>query len=137
MKSLQSMRLITAIWIIFAALFLVLAVFHWHAALQDMPHLSAKPTSGIVKIDGVPIAKSGFEKFVHEFNSFIDQQNTSSRRQNTVAVIGYMVAFVTAVLSAFLTNEGCSQKLNDLRVTDVIRFLRKALDNKLTGGDVQ
>ena len=103
MKILQNIRLITAIWIIFAALFLILAGFHWHAALQDMPHLSAKPTSGVGAIEGIPVAKSGFEKFVPEFNLFIDQQNASSRRQNTVAVIGYMLAFVTAVLSAFLT----------------------------------
>lgn len=119
------MRLITALWIIFAGLFLALAIFHWHAALQSMPHFEAKPTSGIGRIEGIPIAKSGFETFIPEFNSFINRQNASSRQQNIFAVIGYILAFVTAVLSAFLTIENCSEKLNALRLGDfILRFKR-------------
>ena len=131
MKRYQNMRLITAIWILFAALFLVLAMFHFYVSLQDIPHLKIKPTSGIGKIEGVPIRKEGLKAFVSDFNAYVDRQNVSSRCQNTIAFIGYMMAFVASVLSACLTNETCSQKLNALRVGDVFRrFRRKESDNK-------
>ena len=125
------MRLITALWIIFAGLFLVLAIFHWHAALQTIPQFEAKPSPGVGAIEGIPIAKSGFKKFIAEFNSFIDQQNALTRRQNTVAAVGYLFAFITAILSAFLTIESCSQRLNNLRLADIMQyFQRKRSDNK-------
>ncbi len=115
------MRPITTIWIIFAGLFLILALFHWHAAIKTIPHFEAKPTSGIGRILGQPISKSGFEKFIPEFNLFINQLNSSNRRQNSAAAFGYMLAFFTALLSACLTNESCSDKLINLRLTKFIR----------------
>ena len=131
MNSLKNMRLITTIWILFAALFLILIVVHWYAALQDIPHVNIKPTSGIGKINGVPIQKEGLNAFVSDFNAYVDRQNILSHK-NTTAIIGYMAAFVTSVMSAFLTNESCSQKLNTLRVGNVFRrFRRKESDNKV------
>ena len=130
------MRLITILWIIFAGLFLVLAIFHWHLALQTIQPFEAKPSSGVGAIEGIPIAKSGFKKFIAEFNLFIDRQNASTRRQNTVAVVGYLAAFVTAILSAFLTIESCSQRLNNLRLADIMQYSqRKRSDNKADAPD--
>ena len=131
------MRCITALWIIFAALFLALAIFHGHAALQTIPQFEAEPSPGVGAIEGVPIAKSGFKKFITEFNLFIDQQNASTRLLNIVAVFGYLAACVIAILSACLTTECCSQRLNNLRLADIMKkFHRKRSDNKPDSRDV-
>ena len=108
------MKLITVLWGIFALLFLGLAIFHWRASLQAMPHFDAKPTSGIGTIDGVQIARSGFKTFIPEMNSFIDEQNESSRKQNVMAAIGYLLACITAILSVVLTVDRCSKGLNSI-----------------------
>ena len=58
------------------------------------------------------MAKSGFEKFIPEFNSYIDEQNESAYNQNLLTAGGYLLAFFTAILSAFLTINKYSENLN-------------------------
>ena len=106
------MKQITFVWIVFSILFLSLAICHLFAAQQEMPHFEAKPTRGVAQIGRLPVAKSGFKKFIPEMNSFIDEQNESTSNQNYLSAFGYGLAFITAILSAFLTVDKYSEKLN-------------------------
>ena len=125
------MKPITIIWIIFALLFFGLACFHYHASNQAIPHFVAKPTSGVGAIDGIPVAKSGFKKFIPELNSYIDNQNESNRKQNTMALIGYLLACITAILSAVLTVDRCSKWFDSIHKSCfALRNRSEAPDNK-------
>jgi len=97
------MKATTYIWLIFSLLFLSLGGFHFYESTQKIPIFEAKPSSGIGKIEGVSIAKSGFSKFIPEFNTHIEKQNLSSKRQNLLAMMGYILAAMTAGVSAILS----------------------------------
>ncbi len=127
----KELKLITMIWVIFALLFFGLAYFHYHASKQVMPHFVAKPTSGVGAINGTPLAKSGFRRFITELNSYIDKQNEYSRNQNIMALIGYLFACFIAILSAALTVDRCSEWFSSVRMSCfALRSQREAPDNK-------
>ncbi len=99
------------IWLIFALLFLILACYHWRASKKNFPpfHLPEipywKPTSGIPVNTGILDAdiKKTFDNFGDGFNSYIDEYNKSSGRQNKMQACGYLLASLTAIFSIFFT----------------------------------
>jgi len=99
------------IWLIFAALFITLAYFHWMASKKIIPSFQIskrpymQPSSGIqviAKVAGADIDKP-LEDFVSDFNSYLDDYNKSSSRQHKIQAAGYCVASATAVFSFVLT----------------------------------
>jgi hypothetical protein len=99
------------IWLIFALLFLFLAGYHWRLSkktfspfqLPEIPYW--KPAKGIPVNTGILDAdiKKAFDNFGDGFNSYIDDYNKSSGRQNKLQAGGYLLASFTAILSIFLT----------------------------------
>lgn len=99
------------IWLIFALLFLYLAHYHWRVSKNIFPPFQLpeipywKPTRGIPVNTGILDAdiKKAFDNFRDGFNSYIDDYNKSSGRQNKVQACGYLIASFAAIFSIFLT----------------------------------
>ena len=56
----------------------------------------------VVEIAGVDVDEP-LDKFVGDFNSYLDTYNQSSLGQNRMQAGGYFVAFLTAVLSLVIS----------------------------------
>jgi len=97
--------MLSIIWLIFAFLFLVLGCFHWRASGKIIPpfQVSGRPLDRqvTVKIAGADIDKP-LKDFAHDFNSYLDHYNKSSRRQNRIQAVGYFLASATALFSFFM-----------------------------------
>ncbi len=101
------------VWLIFALLFFILAYYHWRASKKIFPPFQPpeipywKPTQpGAIPVNtGIADAdiKKAFDDFGGGFNSYIDDYNKSSRRQNTMQACGYLLASLTAIFSIFFT----------------------------------
>ena len=99
------------IWLIFALLFLFLAYYHWRLSKKIFPPFQPpkipywEPTSGIPVNTGIADAdiKKAFDNFRDGFNSYINNYNKSSRRQNRIQACGYLLASLTAIFSIFFT----------------------------------
>ena len=107
------MKSITIIWAIFTLLFLCFGIIHIFAAYRSIPPFQIKAEGSVGKINGIPV-HTGFKNFVTDFNSYLDDQNRSSRFQNWLAAIGYFAASLTALFSMFLTVDGYSDRLNKI-----------------------
>lgn len=96
---------VSIIWLIFAILFFVLGRRHWDASKKDIPHfeLSERPLAGqvLVEIGGADVDQP-IRDFAADFNSFVNEQNESSRRQNKYSAYGYWMAALMALVSTFL-----------------------------------
>ena len=97
------MNPITIIWAIFTSLFFGLTLFHVFSAYRSIPPFKIKSDGSVGKINGTPV-HTGFENFVIDFNSYLDDQNRSVRSQNWLTAIGYFLAAITALFSLLLTN---------------------------------
>ena len=97
------------IWLIFAALFLSLGIFHWITSRNIIPHapVPERPfyKNGPIQVN-VTIAGSDelqpLKDFVNEFNSYIDHYNQSQHRQNILQAFGYLLASAVSLFSFFL-----------------------------------
>ena len=85
------------IWLIFTAIFFTLASVHSSLATKDISHLENKCM--IKTINGIPL---GMGDFVNDFNKYIDQVNKANRNANILAMVGYMLAGLTAFFSFIL-----------------------------------
>jgi hypothetical protein len=102
MKNINSL---TATWVIFAIMFTALAIFHWRAAGSSMPEfkIPERPEIPGVKITGtfagVPLDKP-LQDFAKDMNAYVLTQNESSTQSNMLSFWGYVLASLTALLSA-------------------------------------
>ena len=97
----------TILWLLFAALFLALAIFHFNLSRRSMPRLqvATRPMSAPdapvrveIEFGGIPL-DAPLSRFVDDFNVFVDEQNRSARGANRAAAFGYLLACLTAVAS--------------------------------------
>ena len=99
------------IWLVFASLFFSLAYYHWRESKKCFPlfHLPEipywKPARGISVNTGILDSdiKKAFDNFGDGFNSYVEDYNKSSSRQNKWQAGGYMIASLAAIFSIFLT----------------------------------
>ena len=99
------MNLLAAIWFVFVLIFSGLGVYHFGAAsasisqfnIEDMQY--RKESVELEKSStGVGI-ESRLRKFCLDLNNYIAAYNKSTRQQNVIAGIGYVVAAMTAVFA--------------------------------------
>lgn len=99
------------IWLVFCLMFLILAYRHWRASYKEISLFKAwkrpmtQPSSGIqvsIKMAGADIDEP-LERFVQDFNSYIGELNKSSRWQNQMQALGYLIAAVAALVSMGLS----------------------------------
>lgn len=96
------------IWLIICAIFLGLTIFY--ASLYfgkikrlDIPRLLKSGVS--IRVLGQSIDKP-MEDLVGQLNQFVDALNTGNRKANGVQMLGYTMAFITALISLILTLKG-------------------------------
>lgn len=102
---------IWVIWLIFALCFGLLAYYHWWLSKKIIPQFILpqipywKPTKGLPVNTGLADedVKRALDEFRDGFNSYIEDYNESSGRQNRLQALGYLVAFVMAVFSLSIT----------------------------------
>ena len=97
------MTYLSIIWGIFTLIFLVLGSLHWRWSYRNVAHLQIKQSlpSGVeVHIE---MAGINFVQFADNFNSYIDDYNQSTKKQNRFQAFGYWVASLTAIVSLVLT----------------------------------
>lgn len=97
--------MMSAIWLIFTALFLALGIFHWITSRKAISpfKVSTRPFAehGSVQVLGADIDKP-LKDFTHDFNSYLEKYNRLSCRQNRLQALGYLLASLTALSSFFL-----------------------------------
>lgn len=92
------------LWFVFAIVFFVLGLFHWKMIGKSISYLQVSQTklsqSGIKA--QIHLVGIDFNEFVEKFNRYIDYYNQTSKKQNKVQAIGYLVASLIAVFSFVL-----------------------------------
>ena len=101
------------IWLIFALFFLLCAYYHWQLSknifppfqLPEIPYWEPTGDNVVAVNTGIADAdiKKAFDNFRDGFNSYIDDYNKSSSRQNKVQAYGYLIASFAAIFSIFFT----------------------------------
>lgn len=99
------MNLLAAIWFVFTLIFSGLGVYHFGAASASISQFNIEDIQ--YRKESVELEKSstgvGIEtrlrKFYLDLNKYITAYNKSTRQQNVIAGIGYVVAAVTAVFA--------------------------------------
>ena|ERR1700730_2431812 len=93
-------------WLVFALIFASLGWFHWHAAGQSAPEFVLPVRPGYAQGMSVQIAGMDVDQpikdFTKTFNEYVRSQNESSTKQNIASALGYLIAFVTALISALV-----------------------------------
>jgi hypothetical protein len=100
------------IWLFFALFYGLMAIYHWRLSkkrfikfdLPEIPYL--KPPPGGIPVNiGVTAkdVKETFDSYGNAFNSYIEDYNKSSRRQNRAAAGGFLIACFAAVASLVIT----------------------------------
>lgn len=97
--------MITFVWLALCLFFLIPAMFHLLASTSKIPHFSMtrwdiKDTDTQVQVTGVDIKKQ-LQRFIHDFNSYIDYHNKASKISNIIQATGYFLASGTS-LAIFL-----------------------------------
>ena len=90
------------LWFVFAAVFLVLGLFHWKMAGKSISHLQVNQLMPQGITVQITMAGIDFNEFVDKFNRYIDYYNQTSKKQNKVQAIGYWLASIIAVFSFVL-----------------------------------
>ena len=100
----------SVLWLIFALLFLALAVYHAIASRSRLPEVpfpertiqgQALGFESHVAIGGSPLDEP-IERFVASFNSHVSALNGANAKANRAAAAGYSLAALTAGFSYFL-----------------------------------
>lgn len=92
--------LLYPLWLIFAAVFFTFAYQHWRLSQQDIRPFRLREHEGGGEAGEV------LKDFVQDYNQYLETVNTVSRGRNRVAMIGYFVAGLIALLSLILTLPG-------------------------------
>ena len=112
----SSRKLLSIVWLIFACIFLALALYHLHLVGQSAPDFTPpeRPLAGqgSVKILGMDVDQP-MKDFSAAYNSFVHAQNASSRGQNLASFWGYIAAFLTAIFSFALELAPRREKKSD------------------------
>lgn len=99
------MKIIPLIWLIFTILFACFSIYHFDQSGHSYPRFEWETSdSGGVDLQGPSIieTRKNLEKFVKQWNDYIDQQNKSSFRINTIAAIGYLITAIMSFIAMFL-----------------------------------
>ena len=100
----MKITMIGCIWIIFTLIFISLAIFHFIESGKEISKfkISERPMRGVtIKIKGLELDEP-LINFITDFNSYIDNYNNSTSRQNRIAAFSFIVAALIALLSLFL-----------------------------------
>lgn len=100
-------QIIAFIWIIFIIIFFILAIFHFKQAGKKINkfEVTKRPMrNGTVKIAGLDV-DTPLENFAEDFNSYINNYNKLTKRQNIIQGIGYLIAMLVALFSMILSYE--------------------------------
>jgi hypothetical protein len=104
-KARKRMNPLAAIWFVFALIFSGLGVYHFGAASASISQFNIEDMQyrkGSVELEkpstGVDI-ETRLRKFYVDLNKYITTYNKSTRQQNVIAGIGYIVAAVTAIFA--------------------------------------
>ena len=101
---------LSIIWVIFAALFFLLGRFYWQESKRTIPpfKLAERKYSSSdysfrasITAAGTPLDQP-LEDFAVQFNAYLEEQNSSSRKINRRAAYGHFFAAAMALLSAFI-----------------------------------
>lgn len=92
--------LLYPLWLIFAAVFFTFAYQHWRLAQQDVRsfRLREHEESGA--------AGEVLKDFVQDFNQYLQTVNDVNRSRSRVAMVGYLISGLLALLSLVLTLPG-------------------------------
>jgi hypothetical protein len=137
------MKTIPLIWLIFAVIFACFSCYHFIQLSQSYPRFEweSYDTHGAdVNFQNKDASEAhlNLKKFVQEWNEYIDQQNSSSRRINLVAAIGYLFTSLMAFISMLLpgpynikdTAKHVYEKCNNSSIYKVCkRRLKKGIKN--------
>lgn len=98
-------KAIPGVWLIFAAMFAMMSGFHFYWSAQSSPEFvpPSRPLAGHVTIQfaGMDLDRP-LQEFAKSYNSYVAGQNASSRWQNLLSGIGYVLASLTAIFSLLL-----------------------------------
>ena len=94
-------NMVQFLWIIFSLIFLFLSLFHFVQSFKKIvkPENKAKVKS----INGINL---GISEFINDFGKYIDDLNTQSKIINIITAVGYFAAFLTSLISFFLSRAG-------------------------------
>lgn len=108
----ESLTNIWVLWLVFALLFGSLAGYHSWLSKKGIPQFRlpkipywVPPPGGIPVNIGVT-AKDivvTFDSFGDAFNSYIEEYNRASSRQNMAQAVGYLIASLAAIVSLIIT----------------------------------
>jgi hypothetical protein len=114
-------RIIGALWLIFALIFFGMAGFHYYLSRHSAPDFETVALNGCnngvcveTSIRGVSLDRP-LKDFATKFNGYLHEQNNASRLENLAAMLGYIAAGLTALISLFL--EVLAVKENNRSIT--------------------
>jgi hypothetical protein len=90
------------IWLVFTLLFSGLALCHWHLSRSKISDFQVRlrPMSQNTRIVAMGSdLDQPIKDFAADFNAYLNKQNSSSRFQNLLAMSGYVLAAITALIS--------------------------------------
>ncbi|HEY8126602.1 MAG TPA: hypothetical protein VIF88_14425 [Methylocystis sp.] len=96
---------LAAIWISFAVSFFSLASFHYKMADSAMPDFQRperpqpKGMRNEFRFNGIPLDKP-LQDFAETMNTYVHEQNASSKQSNMISFWGYVFAACAAIFSA-------------------------------------
>lgn len=96
------------IWLIICLIFLGLTIFHAFLYFGKIKRLEVThlQRSGVsIKIAGQSIDKP-MEDLIGQLNVFVDSLNKGNRKANGAQMLGYAMAFITALISLILALNG-------------------------------
>jgi len=101
---------VSVLWLVFAAVFFIFARFHYVESTKSLPpfEVTSRPLQEPESETRVKIKAAGssldqpLEDFARDFNAYLDEQNRSSAKANRVAACEFLIACVTALISAGL-----------------------------------
>ena len=101
----EEMNNLVIIWGIIAFIFFILAIYHFNRARKNITHIDIVPSGrgGANIIMGNINIRQTLNQFQTQMNNFIDDFNSTNNKINIIQGIGYLVAFITALVSFYLT----------------------------------
>lgn len=94
--------LLYPLWLIFAAVFFTFAYQHWRLGQQDVRPFRLREHEESGKAGEV------IKDFVDDYNRYLEAVNDINRNRSRVAMVGYLVAGLLALLSLVLTVPGAA-----------------------------
>jgi hypothetical protein len=99
------MKIIPLIWFTFTILFACFSAYHFNQTRHSYPRFEWETIdSGGLNFIGPNIieTRKNLELFVKQWNDYIDQQNKSFSRINTIAAIGYLITAAMSFIAMLL-----------------------------------